>query len=656
MNLAEDVLELVNKRDELVAQKHKRKKNLSKDPLEWLQNEFDNSHDAVEANPMDKSPDDIIIKEFQGFFQEEQHPKKNKKMNVIDRMALEDERHEELISGLKRKNNIEEMGLVQTKPTINRASKILGELKNKGVPLYKRYNKIIDNKQNWLKEKQIEKNLKKKEKEEQYNFVPNENCSTSITKKLMTRKNDKPTRDLSVMHAKEIELKKKLKDTYKEFDSNNEVYYRTKNRQEEQEKNLKQLKMDLMSDQVVDLTFQPKINERSRQINSRPSQNRNSNNVVGRLYADAIERKEHTRIVMNNPPDANCTFKPEISDYRSKSRIGRNNNKSHNISRSCSKSISNYNNDKHKRLCERDFDTKRNITNSRSPNGRSRSQKYMNTTQIASKSNRKRFDEQRTVRKLSRTSGIHYQRNGMHSTQNDHSYDMKIKKTTFNNDGCSSHDNRNLLNAEQLLDDIFFGDSKKNGKGKIPRVLETKNRVSPLFNVKFDKENYNSYNNEQGNSTDRSKFSFGHSQNKYDSKTTHNILEKMLELENEEPNNNHTRNKTPPGVRHIFDKLEPHASRNLPIEEDLRKMREFRNNGRDFNAERDRRKSPRDLNLEGRRNSVNQNSQIRDDLHRGPKKRSFVDKIGDYQMACKKYHDVMYEPSMDKIINTLSNI
>ena len=119
---------------------------------------------------------------------------------------------------------------------------------------------------------------------------------------------------------------------------------------------------------------------------------------------------------MNNPPDANCTFKPEISDYRSKSRIGRNNNKSHNISRSCSKSISNYNNDKHKRLCERDFDTKRNITNSRSPNGRSRSQKYMNTTQIASKSNRKRFDEQRTVRKLSRTSGIHYQRNGMHST------------------------------------------------------------------------------------------------------------------------------------------------------------------------------------------------------------------------------------------------
>ena len=185
---------------------------------------------------------------------------------------------------------------------------------------------------------------------------------------------------------------------------------------------------------------------------------------------------------------------------------------------------------------------------------------------------------------------------------------MKIKKTTFNNDGCSSHDNRNLLNAEQLLDDIFFGDSKKNGKGKIPRVLETKNRVSPLFNVKFDKENYNSYNNEQGNSTDRSKFSFGHSQNKYDSKTTHNILEKMLELENEEPNNNHTRNKTPPGVRHIFDKLEPHASRNLPIEEDLRKMREFRNNGRDFNAERDRRKSPRDLNLEGRRNSVNQNS------------------------------------------------
>ena len=271
MNLAEDVLELVNKRDELVAQKHKRKKNLSKDPLEWLQNEFDNSHDAVEANPMDKSPDDIIIKEFQGFFQEEQHPKKNKKMNVIDRMALEDERHEELISGLKRKNNIEEMGLVQTKPTINRASKILGELKNKGVPLYKRYNKIIDNKQNWLKEKQIEKNLKKKEKEEQYNFVPNENCSTSITKKLMTRKNDKPTRDLSVMHAKEIELKKKLKDTYKEFDSNNEVYYRTKNRQEEQEKNLKQLKMDLMSDQVVDLTFQPKINERSRQINSRPS-------------------------------------------------------------------------------------------------------------------------------------------------------------------------------------------------------------------------------------------------------------------------------------------------------------------------------------------------------------------------------------------------
>lgn len=122
-----------------------------------------------------------------------------------------------------------EMSQCRKKPEISRNSKRLGKIKNSGIPIYMRYNQELQKRQDKLKSLKIDVEKQKRSKEPKPSFIPKINKKSK--KKAMYR-----GRDLSENTKKFLKRKKE---------------------------NLNMVRDSIRHKEMKELTFQPKINNKS---------------------------------------------------------------------------------------------------------------------------------------------------------------------------------------------------------------------------------------------------------------------------------------------------------------------------------------------------------------------------------------------------------
>lgn len=237
-------------------------------------------------------------------------------VNMYERMQILEEQKKERIKRLKDQRKFEENKLMQSKPEINKKSRLM--IRSKSVkPIYQRTNDILKTKKENLAKIKKKVVNDREEKNEHITFIPNyksvmrrlekEREEEMFNPKLAKRQFD-TKKSFDFVFDKDISVGKKKRSHFDKFFDRQEKFLIR------QRVNKKRISYKEINKEMKEVTGVPVISRRTKKLGKRHNKKTSkSRNVDERLFFDARDKKIRQQRLEDSYIKKNCTFHPEIS-------------------------------------------------------------------------------------------------------------------------------------------------------------------------------------------------------------------------------------------------------------------------------------------------------------------------------------------------------